>query len=127
MQSLGEGRYLMEIKPFEKISIVGAGTMGAQIGSQCAIQGYPVQIFSRSEKTLLQAAQSHSSELEKRLDDRQLTSDEKETITSRIQFNTNLKQVVSEADLVIENGTRKQLRGYTAYNIVTLNNPGALI
>jgi 3-hydroxyacyl-CoA dehydrogenase len=65
--------------------------------------------------------------LEKRLDDRQLTSDEKETITSRIQFNTNLKQVVSEADLVIENGTRKQLSGYTAYNIVTLNNPGALL
>lgn len=93
----------METKPFEKISIVGAGTMGAQIGLHCAVHGYPVQIFSRSEGTLQRAAQSHSLELEKRLEDQQLTPDEKETIHSRIQFTTDMKQAVAGADLVIEN------------------------
>jgi len=77
--------------------------MGAQIGLHCAVYGYPVQIFSRSEKTLQQAAQSHSRELEKRLEDRQLTPDEMGGILSRIQFTTNMKQAVSRTDLVIEN------------------------
>ncbi|MFQ6027445.1 MAG: 3-hydroxyacyl-CoA dehydrogenase family protein [Dehalococcoidia bacterium] len=93
----------METKPFAKIGIIGAGTMGAQIGLQCAVHGYPVQIFSRSEETLQRAAQSHSLELNSRLEDQQLTVDEKETILSRIQFTTNMRQAVADADLVIEN------------------------
>ncbi len=93
----------METKPFEKIGIVGAGTMGAQIGLQCAVYGYPVQIFSRSERTLQRAAQSHSLELKKRLEDQQLSVDEKETILGRIQFTTKMQQAAAGAELVIEN------------------------
>jgi len=93
----------METKPFEKISIVGAGTMGAQIGLQCAVYGYPVQVFSRTEETLQQAAKRHSLELDSRIENQQLTANEKEIILYRIQFTTNMQLAVAEADLVIEN------------------------
>ncbi len=42
----------MASQPFATIGIVGAGTMGAQIGRHCAVRGYPVQLFSRSDQTL---------------------------------------------------------------------------
>src|SRR5262245_7461247 len=93
----------MATQPFERIGIVGAGTMGAQIALQCAVYGYPVQLFSRSEETLQRAAQSHAQELEQRLARNQITVDEKERILRRIQCTTHLPDAVAGADLVIEN------------------------
>src|SRR5262249_17106248 len=93
----------MDTRPFERIGIVGAGTMGAQIALHCAVYGYPVQLFSSSETTLQRAAQSHAQELDQRLARHQITVDEKETILRRIQFTTDLHEAVREADLVIEN------------------------
>jgi len=46
----------MKIKPFETISIIGAGAMGAQIGLQCAV---PLVV---RRKTLPRATQNHSLE-----------------------------------------------------------------
>ncbi|VFN04538.1 MAG: 3-hydroxyacyl-CoA dehydrogenase [Candidatus Kentron sp. G] len=77
--------------------------MGAQIGMHCAVYGYSVSVFSRSEKTLQAAAQSHARELQGRVDNRQLTPEEQENILGRIQFTTDMKQAVAKADLVIEN------------------------
>jgi 3-hydroxybutyryl-CoA dehydrogenase len=92
----------MAIRPFETIGIVGAGTMGAQIALQCAVNRYPVQLFSRSTQTLQRAAQSHAEELERRLASQHITVDEKESVLRRIQFTTHM-QDVARADLVIEN------------------------
>jgi 3-hydroxybutyryl-CoA dehydrogenase len=78
----------MATRPFETIAIVGAGTMGAQIALQCAVYGYPVQLFSRSTATLQRAAQSHTQELEHRLAEQHITVDEKESILRRIQCTT---------------------------------------
>jgi 3-hydroxybutyryl-CoA dehydrogenase len=93
----------MATRPFDRIGIVGAGTMGAQIALHCAVYGYPVQLFSRSEETLQRAAQSHAQELAQRLARHQITAEEKETILRRIQCTTDLHEAVKEADLVIEN------------------------
>jgi len=93
----------MATRPFDRIGIVGAGTMGAQIALHCAVYGYPVQLFSRSEETLQRAAQSHVQELEHRLARQQITVDEKERILRRIQCTTQMHEAVAGADLVIEN------------------------
>src|SRR5262244_1915511 len=84
-------------------AIVGAGTMGTQIALQCAVYGYPVRLFSRSEETLQRAAQSQTQELDHRLAQQRLTASEKESILRRIQYTTHLHDGVREADLVIEN------------------------
>ncbi len=93
----------MATRPFERIGIVGAGTMGAQIALHCAVYGYSVQLFSRSEATLQRAAQSHAQELEQRLARHQITVDEQERILRRIQCTTQMPEAVAGADLVIEN------------------------
>jgi 3-hydroxybutyryl-CoA dehydrogenase len=93
----------MATRPFETIAIVGAGTMGAQIALQCAVYGYPVRLFSRSEATLQRAAQSQTQELEHRLVGQHITVDEKESILRRIQCTTQMPEAVAGADLVIEN------------------------
>jgi 3-hydroxybutyryl-CoA dehydrogenase len=35
----------MEIEDIKKVVIVGAGTMGQQIGAQCAIHGFDVVLY----------------------------------------------------------------------------------
>lgn len=91
----------MEIKPFETVGIVGAGTMGAQIGLLCAVHGRQVWLWSRSEQTLQQTTQRHAQELEKRL--QHSTAEEKATILDRIYLTTNIQEMAERADLVIEN------------------------
>jgi 3-hydroxybutyryl-CoA dehydrogenase len=93
----------MVTRPFAKIAIVGAGTMGAQIALHCAVHGYPVQLWSRSARRLQQAGQSHAEELAKRLAHRQITADEQEAILRRIRYTTHMQEGVAGADLVIEN------------------------
>jgi 3-hydroxybutyryl-CoA dehydrogenase len=93
----------MATRPFERIGIVGAGTMGAQIALHCAVYGYPVRLYSRAEETLQRAAQSHAQELEQRLARSQITVEEKQRILGCIQCTTHLPEAVARADLVIEN------------------------
>ncbi|MEM7033392.1 MAG: 3-hydroxyacyl-CoA dehydrogenase family protein [Chloroflexota bacterium] len=97
----------MKDHSFKQISIVGAGTMGAQIALQCAVHGYPVQLFSRSDETLNQARQLHTKEMDKRISREQLTHNEKNDILTRLHLTTNLQTCVHNADLVIENVPEK--------------------
>ena len=93
----------MSIQPLSQIGIVGAGTMGAQIALHCAIHGYAVRMFSRSDRTLRKAAQGHIAELDKRLERREMSEDEKQLILRRIGYTKDLQEAVAVADLVIEN------------------------
>jgi 3-hydroxybutyryl-CoA dehydrogenase len=93
----------MTTRPFETIAVVGAGTMGAQIALQCAVNHFPVRLYSRSAATLERAAQGHAQELEQRLKKQLITEEEKADILGRIQRTTLLQEAVVGADLVIEN------------------------
>lgn len=93
----------MSARPFETISIVGAGTMGAQIALHCAVHGYRVQLISRSQETLDRATQSHVKELEQHRTQQGITAEEQQAIQNRIQFTTHLSEGVADADIVIEN------------------------
>jgi len=92
----------MQTKPFKKVCIVGAGSMGAQIGLHCAAHDYTVWLVDRLAEALQRAAESHSQELEKRLEKQQITAEKKEVILHRIHLTTNMEEGASKADLVIE-------------------------
>jgi 3-hydroxybutyryl-CoA dehydrogenase len=84
------------------ICIVGAGFMGAQIGLQCAVHGYPVWLVDASEAALAQAALSHGLELEQRVEEGRITASARADILGSIGMTTDLEEGVSAADLVIE-------------------------
>ena len=92
----------MEAKPIETVSVVGAGFMGAQIGLRCASYGYTVWFVDMSEKMLEQASQDHVKELEARVEEQQITVDDKEAILRRLHYTRDLKMGTSHSDLVIE-------------------------
>lgn len=82
----------METKSFETVCIVGAGYMGAQIGLQCATHGYTVWLVDGLAEALQRTAQSHSQELEKRLEKQQITAEEKEVILHRVDLTTKMQE-----------------------------------
>ena len=84
------------------VCVVGAGTMGAQIGLNCASYGYTVWIVDPSGETREKALQSHIQALDARVQEQKISSQEKQDILSRIHLTENLKEGASVADLVIE-------------------------
>ena len=92
----------MQTEPLTTVCIVGAGYMGAQIALQCATHGYAIWLVDALAEALQQAAESHSLELERRLEKQQITAEEKEVILRRIHLTTNMEEGASKADLVIE-------------------------
>lgn len=86
----------------KKVAIVGAGIMGNQIAMQVAISGYNVTCYSRKEATVDNAKSFSNNWFEKSVKKGKFTNDEAETIKKRLLFTTNLKEAVTEADLIIE-------------------------
>jgi 3-hydroxybutyryl-CoA dehydrogenase len=84
------------------ICIAGAGFMGAQIGLQCAIHGYDVQLVDASTEALQQAMHSHAKELDGRVEQGQITVQEKWATLGRIRATITLQEGAADADLVIE-------------------------
>ena len=77
--------------------------MGAQIALLCAVHGYQVWLFSRSEQTLQRAIQGHTQQLLNLLHHQRITAEEQATIFERIHLTTDLHKACERADLVAEN------------------------
>ena len=88
---------MMETKPFDSLAIVGAGTMGAQIGLLCALHGYDVWLVDSCEEALQRTAQSHLRDLEV-----WAAAEAQEAILSRLHYTSNMAEGVSHVGLVIE-------------------------
>ncbi len=92
----------MEIKPINTVCIFGAGFMGTQIGLQSASYGYTTWIVGHSEKSLRQASQSATQELEARVKKQRITMSELKSILNRIHLAQDMKECADSVDLVIE-------------------------
>lgn len=84
------------------VCIVGAGHMGAQIGLHCAVYGYTVWIVDTSRGAREKALESHLQELDSRVQEQQISFQEKEDILNRIHLAEDLTEGAAVADLVIE-------------------------
>ena len=59
-------------------------------------------MYDKFKDALDKAKETQETELALRIENQTLTEQEKKTILSRIKHSTSLKEVVSDADLVIE-------------------------
>ena len=83
----------------KKVLIVGAGTMGQQIGLQSAIHGFNVTIYDITEDALATAMKRMRRYLDQLEDD---LDEPRASVEQRFQFTTNMAEAAQEADLVSE-------------------------
>jgi 3-hydroxybutyryl-CoA dehydrogenase len=88
-------------RPFNKVGVVGAGHMGAQIGMRCAMYGYAVLIIDMSDETLKSAEAAHVAELTACVKAGSKTEDEKSSILGSISYQQGIEAELN-LDLVIE-------------------------
>ncbi len=92
----------MKIEEMRRVLIVGAGTMGQQIGLQCAIHGYQVVLYNRSPERL-EAAQRHIENFADQLVGAgRLTSEGAKEALARIAMTADPEEAAADADLISE-------------------------
>ncbi|WP_020122396.1 3-hydroxyacyl-CoA dehydrogenase [Streptomyces canus] len=83
------------------ITVVGAGTLGAQIAYHSALYGFPAVLHDITEEALL-AARTRMDELGGHYREAGVAADQVQAALGRVQFTTDLALAVADADLVIE-------------------------
>lgn len=92
----------MEIEDVRRVAIVGAGTMGQQIGFQCAGHGYDVVLYD-VDPAALEAAQGRIETYARGLEaGGAITSELRESAQARIALTANLATAARDADLLSE-------------------------
>ena len=92
----------MEIEDVRRVAIVGAGTMGQQIGFQCAGHGYDVVLYD-VDPAALEAARGRIETYARGLEaGGAITSELRESAQARIALTANLATAARDADLLSE-------------------------
>ncbi len=86
----------------EKISVIGAGEMGHGIAELAAMSGFKVNLYDIEEEILDDAMNKIEWSLEKLVEKEKLSDEEFEKSLNRISTTTDISEVVSDVDLVIE-------------------------
>ena len=92
----------MNVDDIKRLAIVGAGLMGHGIAQEFALAGYQVHMHDISEEKLQQATENIQANLHMLIEIGSVTQKQAEPVLKNIQVSTELKDVVAEADVVIE-------------------------
>ena len=92
----------MNIDDIKTIGVVGAGNMGHQIVTLCAIHGYRGICTDSDESTLKKAEDFVDRYLPGRVEKERLTAEQAEDARKNLTFTSSLEETVKEADYVIE-------------------------
>ncbi len=98
-----KGKKQMELKDIKKVLILGAGTMGQQIGFVCAMHGYHVTFYDISDEIL-----NHSIKRIEKLGSsffvpaHRITIEQLKEIMGRITVTSNPAEAAKDADLISE-------------------------
>jgi len=92
----------VRINEVRRVLIVGAGTMGRQIGLHCAMHGYAVVLYDIAPKMLDDATTHIKAYTAQFVDEGRLTQDEANATLYRITSTTKLDEAADQADLIIE-------------------------
>jgi 3-hydroxybutyryl-CoA dehydrogenase len=92
----------MNIDDVKRICVVGAGNMGHQISTLCAIKGYKTTCTDISEEMLKKADAFVDDYLEKRVQKGKMSQEQAGAARANIQFIPSLEESVKEVDYVIE-------------------------
>ena len=85
-----------------KICVIGAGNMGHQISTLCALHGYETTCTDISQETLDKADAFVDRYLAGRVKKEKLTEDQAREARGRIRFTASLSEAVANVDYVIE-------------------------
>lgn len=88
--------------PIQRLAVVGAGYMGAQIALQHAAHGLDLALTDTDQNALDNAARFQGEELARRQREQRLDATQAATIQKRIAPTTDLEEAVDGADMVIE-------------------------
>lgn len=92
----------MKIDEVRRVLIVGAGTVGAQIGVQCAMYGYTSVFYDIDPKALDAAMTRIKAYAAGFVDGGHLTQKEANVMLSKISVTSNPEEAAKEADLLSE-------------------------
>src|SRR5260370_8187666 len=85
-----------------RLTVVGAGSMGAQIAQQAALHGLDVILNDTSEEQLRKAAESNRGHLMRRVENGKLGEADAQSALSRVRPVTDLAEAAHGAEFVIE-------------------------
>jgi 3-hydroxybutyryl-CoA dehydrogenase len=86
----------------ERILVVGAGTMGAQIAMVCALAGHDTTVTDVTDEALARAESTLRSRLDRDVTKGRRTRADVDAAFARLTFSTDLDTAAAHADLVIE-------------------------
>lgn len=89
----------------EKISVIGAGTMGNGIAHVFAQHGYKVALVDVSQEQLSRAQATIAKNLDRQVSKGSLSAEQKESTLQHITTHTSLASGVQDAQLVVEAAT----------------------
>ncbi|HOO71796.1 MAG TPA: 3-hydroxyacyl-CoA dehydrogenase family protein [Spirochaetota bacterium] len=92
----------MEIENIKKIAVIGAGNMGHQIATLCALSGFTTTCTDVNADVLNRAEKFFSSYIAGRVDKGKLTTEAARQAQSNMSFVPDMKEAVEDADYVIE-------------------------
>ena len=87
---------------FNKIVIIGAGTMGRGIAQVCAMAGYTTILNDISEETLTAAHKQIVRNLSKGVEKGKVSTEVQERALSKLSLSQDLTGSIADADMVIE-------------------------
>jgi 3-hydroxybutyryl-CoA dehydrogenase len=85
-----------------RLAVVGAGSMGAQIAQQAALNGVEVRLQDVSQGQLEKATRSNRGHLERRVEKGRLERAQAEQALKRVVTTTDLREATAGADVVVE-------------------------
>lgn len=86
----------------ERVTVIGAGTMGAGIAELCATRGVFVNLFDLSAEVANTARQAALGRCDRRVEKGSLERSEREAIAARFVCTANLAEAVAGSQVVIE-------------------------
>ncbi len=90
----------------KKVSVIGAGTMGAGIAQVSALAGYDVLLYDVSDEVLAQSLDGICASIDKGVARGKTETDAAEKAKERIELTTSL-ETAAQADLIIEAAPEK--------------------
>jgi len=92
----------MNISDVKNIAVIGAGNMGHQISTLCAIHGFKTVCTDVSDQVLKKAEQFVNNYLPGRVQKGRLTEEQAKRARENIRFSASIEDSVRDADYVIE-------------------------
>jgi len=92
----------MKFEDVKNIAVIGAGNMGHQIATLCAIHGYKTVCTDVKDEILKKAEAFVDSYLPGRVEKGRLTEEQAKQARANISFTPSLEEAVKDADYVIE-------------------------